>query len=103
MGSAVNDTVQQVGQALSVAVLGSVLSAAYTAAMPADVAAPARDSLGDALRVAAQTGDAGLATLAREAFVQAMSCRPWSASSGRWRPRWSRSPSCSDRTGHTDR
>jgi MFS family permease len=73
VGSAVNDTVQQVGQALSVAVLGSVLSAAYTAAMPDGVTAPARESVGDAMRVAAETGDAGLARVASEAFVQAMS------------------------------
>jgi EmrB/QacA subfamily drug resistance transporter len=73
VGSAVNDTVQQVGQALSVAVLGSVLSAAYTAAMPSGVTGPARESIGDAMRVAGETGDAGLAAVAREAFVQAMS------------------------------
>jgi EmrB/QacA subfamily drug resistance transporter len=73
VGSAVNDTVQQVGTALSVAVLGSVLTATYRAAMPADVAAQARDSIGDALRIAASTGDAGLARAAQDAFVSAIS------------------------------
>ncbi len=73
VGSAVNDTVQQVGTALSVAVLGSVLTAAYRAAMPDDVTGAARDSIGDALGTAAATGDGGLAQAARDAFVQAMS------------------------------
>ncbi len=73
VGSAVNDTVQQVGTALSVAVLGSVLTAAYRAAMPDGVTGPARDSVGDALGIAAATGDAGLAAAARAAFVEAMS------------------------------
>ncbi|MEV4758401.1 MFS transporter [Micromonospora sp. NPDC049559] len=72
VGSAVNDTVQQVGAALSVAVLGSALTAAYTAAIPDDVAEPARRSIGDALRIAAATGDTGLARLAKDAFVEAM-------------------------------
>ena len=72
VGSAVNDTVQQVGTALSVAVLGSVLTAAYRSAMPAGAPAAARDSIGDALGLAAATGDAGLAAVARTAFVDAM-------------------------------
>ena len=42
-------------------------------AMPADVAEPARRSLGDALRVAGATADANLAQLAKHAFVDAMS------------------------------
>ncbi len=73
VGSAVNDTVQQVGTALSVAVLGSVLTAAYRSAMPADVATEARGSIGDALRIAAQTGDTALAQLAKNSFVDAIS------------------------------
>jgi hypothetical protein len=72
VGSAVNDTVQQVGQALSIAVLGSILTAAYKSAMPADAGAVARRSIGDALRIAASTGDGGLARLAKESFVDAM-------------------------------
>ena len=72
VGSAVNDTVQQVGAALSVAALGSVLTAAYRSAMPAEVTAQARDSVGDALRIAAATGDAVLARLAKVAFVDAI-------------------------------
>jgi hypothetical protein len=72
VGSAVNDTVQQVGTALSVAVLGSVLTATYRAAMPADAADQARDSIGDALRIAATTGDATLARIAQDSFVSAI-------------------------------
>ncbi|MCA2214382.1 MFS transporter [Jidongwangia harbinensis] len=77
VGSAVNDTVQQVGAALSVAVLGSVLTAAYSSALPADVTGPARRSIGDALNAAAATGDGRLADLARTAFVEALSTTAW--------------------------
>ncbi|WP_245922760.1 MFS transporter [Paractinoplanes atraurantiacus] len=73
VGSAVNDTVQQVGTALSVAVLGSVLTAAYRGAMPPDAPEEARRSIGDALGVAASTGDAALARLAQSSFVEAIS------------------------------
>ncbi|MEV0897683.1 MFS transporter [Actinoplanes sp. NPDC049802] len=72
VGSAVNDTVQQIGTALSVAILGSVLTTAYRASMPAEVTGPARDSLGDALGVATATGNTGLAETARAAFVDAI-------------------------------
>ncbi|MBG0561707.1 MFS transporter [Actinoplanes aureus] len=73
VGSAVNDTVQQVGTALSVAVLGAVLTAAYRSALPDEVDGPARESIGDALTVAAATGDSTLARLAQNAFVDAFS------------------------------
>ncbi|WP_309239676.1 MFS transporter [Actinomadura sp. J1-007] len=73
VGSAVNDTVQQLGQALSVAVLGSVLSAAYSDNLPDAVTGPARESVGDALAVAAASGDAALAAAARNAFTEAVS------------------------------
>jgi EmrB/QacA subfamily drug resistance transporter len=72
VGSAVNDTVQQIGTALSVAILGSVLTTAYRASMPSGTTGPARESLGDALGVAAATGDTGLADAARAAFVDAI-------------------------------
>ncbi|GIE83756.1 MFS transporter [Actinoplanes regularis] len=73
VGSAVNDTVQQVGAALSVAVLGSVLTTAYRAAMPSDAPAAARDSIGDALRI----GDPSLAQVAKDAFVDAIATTSW--------------------------
>ncbi|GAA0932850.1 MFS transporter [Virgisporangium aurantiacum] len=72
VGSAVNDTVQQVGAALSVAVLGSVLTAVYRSAMPADAGESARNSIGDALGIAALDGDATLAQQAKDAFVDAI-------------------------------
>ncbi|NAS23344.1 MFS transporter [Herbidospora sp. NEAU-GS84] len=73
VGSALNDTVQQVGAALSIAVLGSVLAAAYTAAMPDDTPAAARESISAAL-------DSGVAELVRqgkESFLSAMSIGSW--------------------------
>ncbi|MFF5206550.1 MFS transporter [Streptosporangium sp. NPDC000396] len=73
VGSALNDTVQQVGMALSVAVLGSVLAGVYTSSMPSGAPAAARDSIGGAL----QLGDPGLVHTAREAFVSAMSFGSW--------------------------
>jgi EmrB/QacA subfamily drug resistance transporter len=75
VGSAVNDTVREVGGALGVAVLGSVLASQYASSMSSDAAgAPdaARESLGGAVLVAQQTGGpAGEALLsaAREAYL----------------------------------
>jgi DHA2 family multidrug resistance protein-like MFS transporter len=66
VGSAMNDTVQQTGAALSVAVLGSVLAAAYTSALPDSVPGPGRDSIASTLAL-------GFADAAREAFTEAMS------------------------------
>ncbi|MBB2915563.1 EmrB/QacA subfamily drug resistance transporter [Streptosporangium becharense] len=73
VGSALNDTVQQTGMALSVAVLGSVLTGVYTSAMPADAPAAARESIGGALLLK----DPAVAEAAREAFVSAMSLGSW--------------------------
>lgn len=61
VGSALNDTIQQLGAALGVAALGSVLSSRFRSAMPD--ATP----LADAVRVPA------LADTARSAFTSAMS------------------------------
>ncbi len=81
VGSAVNDTTREIGGALGVAVLGSVLSSAFGSRMstavadtplPADVKAVAQHSLGGALAVARNVGgDHGtaLAQSARGAFV----------------------------------
>ncbi|WP_067821557.1 MFS transporter [Actinomadura kijaniata] len=68
VGSALNDTIQQAGAALGVAILGSVVTAGFTGAMPEDAPERARRSLGEALAL----GDAGLAGTAREAFTSAM-------------------------------
>lgn len=81
VGSAMNDTTRQLGGALGVAILGSLMHSIYRngvadalAGLPVAAAAAARDSLGAALQVSAQAGPAGagLALAARQAFVDAM-------------------------------
>jgi EmrB/QacA subfamily drug resistance transporter len=84
VGSAVNDTTRQVGGALGVAILGSLLSSAYRAtmdgtaivqALPAPVANVARDSIGAASVVARQLGGAPATALldaANSAYIEAM-------------------------------
>lgn len=64
-----NSTLSQAGSALGIATLGSVLATAYTAAMPPDLPAAARQSLAGAVAL----GDGNIATVARAAFVEAMS------------------------------
>ncbi|MEU9073573.1 MFS transporter [Kitasatospora sp. NPDC048538] len=73
VGSALNDTVQQSGAALGVAVLGTVLSSSYTREMPAGAPDAARGAVTEALAEAAATGDGGLAAAARDAFSTATS------------------------------
>jgi EmrB/QacA subfamily drug resistance transporter len=85
-GSAVNNTTRQVGGALGIAVLGSVLSGTYsrhiepaldqipadvTASQP-DVVAVAQDSLFGTQQVAEQLGLPGLTEAGNQAFVTAM-------------------------------
>src|SRR4051794_9602538 len=82
VGSAVNDTSREVGGALGVAIVGSMLSSLYSsnlnAKLPANVPSQVRDaadqSVGAALQVSAQLGRVGapLADAARESFVYAM-------------------------------
>jgi EmrB/QacA subfamily drug resistance transporter len=79
IGSAVNDTVREIGGALGVAVLGSVLASQYaasvgssTAGLPHAAADAANDSLGGAVLVAQQIGGrtgAALLDAARAAYV----------------------------------
>ena len=83
VGSAVNDTSREVGGALGVAVIGSMLSSLYSsnlngklpATVPGQVRDAADESVGAALQVSAQLGRIGapLADAARESFVYAMS------------------------------
>jgi MFS family permease len=76
IGSAVNDTTRELGGALGVAIVGSIMSSLYSAQLakalpdgvPVSVVATARESLGAAV----QTSTA-VAGPAREAFVHAMS------------------------------
>jgi Na+/melibiose symporter-like transporter len=82
VGSAVNDTTRELGGALGVAVLGSLLASHYSShigravrGLPVAARDAARSSLGGALQVAhgvgGQAGGA-LANAARRAFVDAM-------------------------------
>jgi Na+/melibiose symporter-like transporter len=71
VGSALNDTIQQSGTALGIAILGALLSGGYTDEMPAGAPEQARESIGGALAVAG--GDTGLVRAAREAFAASMS------------------------------
>ncbi|SCG73603.1 MFS transporter [Micromonospora coxensis] len=81
VGSAVSNTIRQVGGALGVAVLGSVLSALYRAdiatavdALPAPAREAATESIAGAYATAAQLGPAGPALIAaaNESYVSAM-------------------------------
>ncbi|MEV6597811.1 MFS transporter [Actinoplanes sp. NPDC051346] len=81
VGSAVSNTVRQVGGALGVAVLGAILSSAYrdgmseaTAALPAGARDAASESISGAYGVAAQAGPAGPALIqqANDAFLTAV-------------------------------
>lgn len=82
VGSAVNDAVRQVGGALGVAVLGSILNSAYANRMASDVAQlppaaaeAAQDNIQSAIHVASELpGGAGAALVdaAEQGFVHAM-------------------------------
>ncbi len=71
VGSALNDTIQQAGSALGIAILGSLLAGGFTRHMPAGAPARARQSIAGAL--AAAHGEGGLAHSAREAYTASMS------------------------------
>ncbi len=82
VGSAVNDTAREVGGALGIAVMGSIVAAGFAAnldgavaGLPADRAEVASGSVGAALQVAADLGGAAgtaLADAARSAYLDAM-------------------------------
>ncbi|RMI33214.1 MFS transporter [Nocardia stercoris] len=69
VGSALNDTIQQTGGALGVAVLGAVLAGTYREGMPADAPAAAREGIAGAFA----SSDGALVGAARAAFTDAMS------------------------------
>lgn len=76
-GSAIMMTLRQVGGALGVALLGSVLAGAYRGdldlgGLTGPAADTARDSVAGAVAVAAQLGDEALAASAASAYVHAM-------------------------------
>lgn len=70
VGSAMNDTFQELGAALGVAVLGGIATATYRSGLPTSVPEGARGSYGATLALAHGEGAAGsgLATAARSAF-----------------------------------
>jgi EmrB/QacA subfamily drug resistance transporter len=82
VGSAMNDLLRQLGGALGVAVIGSVMNTAYrdrmagaVSGLPAQAAAAAGDSVGAAVAIAGRLGGpAGqaLAGVARSSFVEAL-------------------------------
>jgi len=82
VGSAMNDTTRELGGALGVAILGSVMSSVYVSNLAPsieDLPAPVREIAGDglagALGVAAELGEAGKAVTAAamQAFVDGLS------------------------------
>lgn len=76
VGSAVNDTTRQVGGALGVAILGSLLASTYRSSLGTSVSEAARASVGGALAVARDMGGeqgAALARAAKSAYVDGMS------------------------------
>ena len=88
VGSAMNDTTRQIGGALGVAILGSILASSYGNAMapvvanlPAEAAQIAGDSIGGAVAVASQIGEAGaqLVDAASAAFIGGMEIAVWVA------------------------
>jgi hypothetical protein len=79
MGSAMNDTTRELGGALGIAVLGSVMASSYAshvsgavAGLPASAAATVKSSLAGALAVAGQTGNGALAQTAKSAYMSGM-------------------------------
>jgi EmrB/QacA subfamily drug resistance transporter len=71
-GSGVMMTLRQVGGALGVAVLGSVLAAAYTGRLPASAPPVAHDSVAAAAAAAADAHDPALLAAADSAYLHAM-------------------------------
>jgi len=75
VGSAVNDTTRQVGGALGVAILGSLLASTYRSSLGTGVSEAARASVGGALLTARDLGGdqgAALARAAKAAYVDGM-------------------------------
>ena len=80
VGSAMNDTTREVGGAIGIALLGTLLSAGYrsglgdaTEGLPPNAAEAAEDNVGAALAISAQVpGGEQLADAARNAFVDGL-------------------------------
>jgi DHA2 family multidrug resistance protein-like MFS transporter len=75
VGSAMSDVTRQVGGALGVAIVGSIISSAYVNRLPADAPDAAGDSIGAAHRVGESLGGshgADLIAAANGAFTDAL-------------------------------
>lgn len=88
VASALNDTVREVGGAIGVALMGSVLSSGYrtnmadvAATLPEEVRGPVQSGIGQTLAIAPQLGDqaAGVVGAARQAFVDGWHQSMWVA------------------------
>jgi MFS family permease len=89
VGSAVNDTTREIGAALGVGIMGSVLASQYqsslqsaASALPAAAREQANAGVGDALLVAQRIGGAAgarFAEVARVAFIDGMQVSLWVA------------------------
>ena len=86
VASALNDTVREVGGAVGIALLGSVLNSGYRSGvsnvagtLPSDVAASVKEGIGSALPTAAALGRDGtpIADAAREAFMNGWHTTMW--------------------------
>ena len=86
VASALNDTVRELGGAIGVALLGSVLNGGYRAnmastaeALPPALRGPVEDGIGSALAVSSQLGADGaqVADAARHAFVDGWQSSMW--------------------------
>ena len=84
IGSAVNDATRELGGTLGVAVIGSVALSAYRGSLGDDIADPAvletaRESVGAAFAVSAQTGDPAIVGFAQQAFIDGLELGCWVA------------------------
>jgi EmrB/QacA subfamily drug resistance transporter len=86
VASALNDTVRELGGAVGIALIGSVLNSGYrssvssaTEGLPPELAEPVEDGIGGALAVAGQLGADGapIAAAARDAFVEGWRVSMW--------------------------
>ena len=86
VGSAWNDSTREIGSALGIAVLGTLLSTGYRSGiedapseLPDDLGEVVSDGIGPALRLAQTAGLPELIDPARQAFVDGMTLAYWAA------------------------
>lgn len=86
VGSAWNDSTREIGGALGIAVLGTILSSGYrsgvesaAAELPAEASGAVTENIGAAFRVAETAGLPELAATARDAFVDGMTNAFWAS------------------------